>query len=128
MENTEYTDFGENTNLTPGSSSSSGLSPKWIAVISYLTLVGWVVALVSNSKDKNTFAGFHIRQSLGILGLFVVANIVLVIPILGWVVSVAAWLLAIVLWFIGFVDAFGERTNPVPVLGEKFQEWFASVG
>lgn len=126
MENTEYSNSNEETQLT-NTTNTNSLSPKWVGVISYLTLVGWIIALVLNSKDKNEASNFHIRQSLGILGLFIVANVVAVVPILGWIACVVAYLLAIVLWFIGIVDAFGERTNPVPVLGDRFQEWFASV-
>lgn len=128
MENTEYSNINEETQLTNSNNNgSSGLSPKWTAVISYVTLVGWVIALVLNSKDKNAFVQFHTRQSLGILALFMASGLIAAVPVLGWIACPVAWLLAVALWFIGIVDALGERTKPVPILGDQFQEWFSGL-
>ena len=39
---------------------------KNIAIISYLTLIGTIIAILMNNEDKSEFARFHIRQALGI--------------------------------------------------------------
>lgn len=127
MENTEYNNINEETQLTNSTADSTPLSPKWISVLSYITVIGWIIALVLNSKDKSPLANFHIRQSLGIQGLFLAAKVVAIVPFLGWLACVVAYLLAILLWFIGIVDALGERSKTVPVLGDRFQEWFDGV-
>ena len=39
---------------------------KNIAVISYLTIFGTIIAYFLNGDKKNEFASFHIRQALGL--------------------------------------------------------------
>ena len=44
------------------------MNTKTIAIVSYLTIIGWVISFVnhSNSGERENFATFHLRQSLGI--------------------------------------------------------------
>ena len=37
------------------------------AIISYLTIIGTIIAIILNNDKKNDFASFHIRQALGYL-------------------------------------------------------------
>ena len=39
---------------------------KTMAIISYVTIIGLIIAFVSNNSKPNEFTSFHIRQSLGI--------------------------------------------------------------
>ncbi len=44
---------------------------KTVAIISYITIIGWVIALVMyNGGKKSKLGAFHIRQSLGVLIAF----------------------------------------------------------
>jgi len=43
------------------------LKGKKIAIISYLTIVGLLIAYKMNVTKKSSFASYHIRQSLGII-------------------------------------------------------------
>ena len=106
---------------------SSGTDPKTVAIIAYLTLIGWLVAFLMNNKDKSSFGSFHIRQAIGIYLLFAVSSMVMIIPVLGWIAGMLGYLLALILWFIGFVSALNGEEKTVPVLGEQFQEWFRSI-
>ena len=106
---------------------SSGLDPKTIAVIAYLTVIGLVIAFILNNENKNTFATYHIKQSLGLtvisLGLFIVG----MLPILGWIISFLGSIFLLVLWIIGLVNAINNNTKPVPILGKYFEDWFKNV-
>ena len=44
---------------------------KMIAIISYITVIGTLIAFIMNQNKHNYFASFHIRQAIGIflLGL-----------------------------------------------------------
>lgn len=46
-------------------------SGKNTAIISYILIVGVLIAMSINSDKKNKFASFHIRQSLGLSLTFV---------------------------------------------------------
>ncbi|HMR17890.1 MAG TPA: DUF4870 domain-containing protein [Sphingobacterium sp.] len=100
---------------------------KTIAIISYLTLIGLVIAFVMNNDKKNSFAAFHIRQAIGIMLTGVVLGFVNIIPVLGWIVFIIGWVFIVILWITGLLNALNGKEKPVMVLGEKFNEWFASV-
>lgn len=105
------------------------MDEKTTGIVSYLTLIGWVIALVTR-KEKTEYTSFHIRQMLGLI----VINIA--ISILAFVVGAAAprlamifnilYLFPFILWIIGFMGALNNEKKLVPVLGDKFQEWFKS--
>ncbi len=109
------------------SQSTSGTDPKVVGLVSYLTIIGWIVALILNSNNKSEFGSFHIRQSLGIILTGFVLGFVNVIPILGQIVWIVGIILLIILWFIGFIAAIQGEKKVVPVLGQYYQDWFKSL-
>ena len=104
----------------------SKVDPKIIAIVSYLALIGWIVAIVLNNP-KSELGSFHLRQSLGIHALFAVSGMVTIVPVLGWIAGVVGFLAGVVLWIIGLIGAIEGKMKPVPILGEKFQEWFHAI-
>ena len=99
---------------------------KTIAIISYLTIIGTIVAYVMNTSKKNTFASFHIRQMIGIFILGIINKYVIYDVIgsfFGWTVGIFVF----ILWVIGFIAAIKGEEKTVPILGEYFQEWFKSI-
>ncbi len=101
-------------------------NPKIISIISYLTIVGWLLGYVLNDQ-KSPLASFHQRQSLGIYLVFLVSSMLMWVPILGWIAGVLVFLLGVALWLIGISDAFREKMDAVPILGVNFQKWFAGL-
>ncbi len=104
---------------------------KTIAIISYLTLIGLIIAFVMNNDKKNDFASFHIRQSIGIFTLFFMSFIflfiiafIVYIPFLSTIVNS----LIFVLWVLGFIGSLQGEKKKVPIVGEHFQEWFKNIG
>lgn len=107
--------------------SNDGTPPKTIAIVAYITLIGFVVALIMNSNNKSELGSFHIRQSLGIFILAFASGFIMIIPILGWIVGAAGYVFAFVLWILGLISAVNGELKPVPVLGDKFNEWFKGI-
>ncbi|MBX2829283.1 MAG: hypothetical protein KTR22_14045 [Flavobacteriaceae bacterium] len=108
-------------------STSTSDNGKTVAIISYLTLIGWIIALIMNNSDKTELGSFHIRQMLGIMLIAVALSVVsqvLGIGIVAWVIQIAL----LVLWILGFIGALQGEKKPIPVLGEQFQEWFKGIG
>lgn len=85
-----------------------------ISVVSYLTIVGWVVSLVIFGKQKSMLAGFHLRQSLG---LIIVAACLSLIPLIGWILNVVV----AVFWVLSVFHAAKGEYYSVPVVGGLFQ-------
>ncbi|MEL6720030.1 MAG: hypothetical protein AAFO82_22440 [Bacteroidota bacterium] len=100
-------------------------SPKTIAIISYITIIGWIIALVLNNRDRSSLGNFHIRQALGIHLMFLVARMIPFVA--GGAISTFLFFATLILFIIGILDAVGEKEKPLPFVGEKFQEWFKTV-
>lgn len=98
--------------------SQSKEEGKTMAIISYITLIGLLIAYLMNNDKKNEFAKFHIGQSvrIAILG---VANYVLsfFMPSSLWFVSSIVSLGILALIIIGIINAVNLKEEPLPVIG-----------
>ena len=100
---------------------------KTIAIISYITIIGLVIAFIMNQNKKNYFASFHIRQATGIAALELVISVLsryLNLGMIGNILGLAALALSI----IGIIGAVQGQEKKIPLLGDHFQEWFKSIG
>jgi uncharacterized membrane protein len=109
------------------------MDQKTIAWVSYLTLVGWIVALVlyNQSPDKSSLARFHLRQSFGLLATGFVAYIAIimmafVLPFLFFI-SWILWVALFVFWILGLISAINGEEKPLPVVGEFYQKTFTFI-
>jgi len=100
---------------------------KTMAIISYITFIGTIIAFVMNNDKKNAFAAFHIRQMIGLILLGLVINLIARFADLGLIGS-ALGLIPLILWVIGFIGAIQGQEKKVPVLGDMFQDWFKGIG
>ena len=111
-----------------------GMDGKTIAVISYLTIVGWVIAYVMNSNNKSQIAIYHIRQSLFLMlaaiVFYTVQTMLLLIPYLGWLIallSIPIGIALLILWIMGLIAAINGEEKPIPLVGQKAQELLSSI-
>lgn len=111
----------------PSPSESVVEEGKTIAIISYLTFIGLIIALVLNNEKKNSFAAFHIRQSLGIQLTGIAVGFVSWIPFIGWLIGFAALFVLVYLWVSGLLYSVNGKEKVVPFLGEKYAEWFKGI-
>ncbi|MGB1199585.1 MAG: hypothetical protein ACPG46_11090 [Thalassotalea sp.] len=88
---------------------------RFVSTISYLTLLGWVVAIVLYGKNHSALACFHLRQSLG---LIVTAAVLSFIPLFGWLLNIV---LAI-FWFVALYHTIVGQKFIIPVVGQFYQE------
>jgi len=109
------------------SENASTDNGKTVAIISYLTLIGWIIAFIMHNSKKTELGAFHLRQMLGLIALGVVLSIisrVAGIAILAWIIQLAIF----VLWVLGFIGAIQGEKKKIPLLGDQFQEWFKGIG
>jgi uncharacterized membrane protein len=104
---------------------------KTIAIISYLTIIGFIIAVIMHGSNKTRLGAYHLRQMLGLLVtgvvLFFVGLLLAFIPLLGWLTSMALWFGLFVLWLIGLIAAANGQMKPVPVLGQQYEQWFGKA-
>ena len=90
------------------------------AIISYITIVGWVVALILNNQKKHEFTSYHIRQTLLLYIIWLVFSF---IPIIGWLLNIGV----LILWILGLISAINGEKKSIPIVGELAQKWFKSL-
>ena len=86
-----------------------------VAVISYFTLIGWIVAMIIYDKHQSSLASFHLRQSLG---LIITGAMLSLIPLVGWGLN----LIVILAWAVGLCAAIQGKEYKLPLLGDFYQK------
>jgi len=112
---------------------------KTVAIIAYITLVGFIIALIMHGSKKTQIGAFHLRQVLGLIltsivgwiGVAVVAMILVFIPVVGPIVAALLWfgfgVGLLVLFIMGLIAAINGQQKPMPVVGPYFAKWFAGA-
>lgn len=111
---------------------------KTTGIISYIWLIGWVIAYFFMHKDNKTELGsYQLRQTL----LFAIIS-----TGIGWTISILTNILIditgiysltylgsvfhlglFVLWGIGFIGAINGEKKPIPFIGKLAQELFPKL-
>jgi uncharacterized membrane protein len=99
---------------------------KTIAIISYITVIGTLIAFIMNQNKQNYFASFHIRQAIGIFVLGLLVNFLQRYTDFGWL-DMLLGIGVFILWIIGLIGAIQGEEKRVPLLGDQFQEWFRNI-
>ena len=94
--------------------------PKTIAILSYITIIGWVIALVMNNEKKSKLGSFHIRQSLLLILISVVVSW---IPVVNWVIGIVLF----IFWIMALMSAINKEEKKLPIIGDLAQDWFKSL-
>lgn len=90
---------------------------KLLAVLSYFTIVGWLISLFCYGKNRCPLLRFHLRQSLGLILCFAIASF---IPLVGWLATIVLF----VFWCIAIWQAYHQSKSPLPYVGDNFQRYF----
>jgi len=92
------------------------------AIIAYLTFIGMLIAYSMNRDSKDAFATWHIKNMFGlVLGQFVFLVLDNLLSETGYALVYALLFLA---WLYSFIMAITNQKKGIPVLSDKFQEWF----
>ena len=93
---------------------------KTMAIISYVTLIGTLIAYFSNQGDKkNEFVSFHIGQAVRIWILSFIISIAVFVLIMVTGISALSYLSYVpwILAVLGAMNANSLKAEPVPVIG-----------
>lgn len=102
------------------------MDAKTTAIVSHITLIGWVIALIVNKDKKEELPAFYIRQMLGLFVIGLGLSVLSFIPLIGIIAGLLS-LAIIVFWVISLINAVNGKMAPLPIVGEMFQEWFKGI-
>lgn len=99
---------------------------KTVAAVSYILLIGVLIALSINADKKNKFTSFHIRQALGLTIGFI--GIGLIISNFNTPhIILPFWVCFAILFSYGIITSLKGQAIPIPVIGEWFQKFFKNL-
>lgn len=104
------------------------MDQKTISWISYITIVGWIIAIVSynGAAEKSALAKFHLRQSLGLNLTWMIIYSARKFTFYSFgALEMAMSVLSLglfILWLLGFIYAIQGQEKPVPILGDVYQK------
>ncbi|MDD4107964.1 MAG: hypothetical protein PHH93_04510 [Prolixibacteraceae bacterium] len=90
------------------------------AIVAHITIIGWIIALVLNSQQKDEIASYYIRQ---LLGLYLLGLILSFIPVVGWILAIVVF----VFWILSLIGSLQGEMKETPIVGKYFQEWFKTL-
>lgn len=90
------------------------------AIVAHITFIGWIIALVLNSSEKDEFASYYIRQ---LLGLYLLGLVLTLIPFVGWILNIVVF----VFWILSLIGSIQGEKKETPVVGKYFQDWFKGL-
>jgi len=107
---------------------------KTIAIISYITIIGWIISYIQYGNNKSQLAVFHLRQSLFLmLCTFIIAMFQMLFaftPYLGRIISMSLSFIMLgflVLWIIALLNAINGEQKPLPIFGNKAQDLLKGI-
>jgi len=111
---------------------TSGMDGKTIAIISYFSVVGWIIAFVLYStSNKSQLAAYHLRQSLALILCAIACYIIYFILIfVVFFLAFFAWILFVglfVLWILGLISAIKGEEKPIPIIGPIAQNLLGGI-
>ena len=102
-----YKDYQKQSSKYQQFSRGSSLSVRTTAIISYITFIGLLIAIIAGDREG---AKFHINQAL-VIWLF---SFLTFIPYIGWIWGI----FVLICWIFGLIYAIDEEEKEVPLLGK----------
>ncbi|MEO9022818.1 MAG: DUF4870 domain-containing protein [Ginsengibacter sp.] len=108
------------------------MNQKNLSLISYCTIIGWVISFSNYSKGKKSdLLQYHLKQSFGIFVIVLAWSIgiyILEILIPGYALLLSCGLLMLfILLVMGMINAANEAIRPIPLIGKFFENKFTFI-
>lgn len=114
MENNE---FEQNQPVIDNNEVLEG-NDKLFAIIAYIGIF-WLVGLLVAPEKDHAFVKNHVNNGILLTLCSVVANIILAIPILGWIIGGLLDIVILVFWVISLIAAIKGEKYTLPIIGDK---------
>ena len=123
--------------MEPNNNISTTDNGKNVGIISYITIIGWLIAYFGmHQSNKTELGSYQLRQTLLLHIVSILVSWILGMIFAAIFFSTAAgglggnWIIRIifiVLWLIGFIGAINGEKKPIPFIGEKAQTLFKGI-
>jgi len=81
----------------------------------FLSILGFVIALVAKRKDK--YVMFYAKQSLVVFIAYIIAVVIGVLPVIGDVLGAIAFFIVAIFWIFSWVYALSGKEKETPFIG-----------
>lgn len=109
----KFNEFNNTADTTAEYDAQDIEKNKVMAVLAYIL---FFIPLLAAKDSK--FARFHTNQGLVLFLGGIIASVVAVIPVIGWIIAPIAGLVITVLAIIGILNALNGRAKELPVIGK----------
>ena len=109
----KFNEFNNTADTTAEYDAQDIEKNKVMAILAYIL---FFIPLLAAKDSK--FARFHTNQGLVLFLGGIIASVVAVIPVIGWIVAPIAGLVITVLAIIGILNALNGRAKELPVIGK----------
>ena len=104
---------------TAAPASTGGLTENVAGALAYVTFIPAIIFLVMEPYNKSKFVRFHSFQCLFFtLACFVLAIVLMFIPLLGPILGLLLWLGEFVLWLVLVLKAYQGQKFKLPGIGD----------
>ena len=90
------------------------------AIVSYLTIIGWIIGMILHQNNPSSLSAIHLRQTIGLYIIWLLLSVVS-IALSPFIISIASIFIA-VLWLIGLLNAVGGKELALPVIGNFIEK------
>lgn len=106
------------------------MTNKTLSMISYITLIGWLISFISGKENADSLLKYHLKQSFGLIITAIIFNVVIgiiifIIPSLSILSYLGLIILALLIT--GIINAANEVQKPLPVIGKLFEDKFSFI-
>ncbi len=91
-------------------------SKTYAFIATFLSIIGFIIALLAWKDDK--YVMHYAKQSLVIFIIGIIAGMVFIIPILGWVAGAVLYVAYVIFWFMSWINALSGEMKDIKIVSD----------
>ncbi|MEO8590676.1 MAG: hypothetical protein ABI432_14975 [Flavobacteriales bacterium] len=105
---------------------------KTVAIVAYITLIGFIIAIILHGQKKTALGAYHLRQALGLIcawfALWICTMILAVVTFgIGVILMPLMGILFLIAIIMGVVAAANGEMKPSFLFGKQYENWFKNM-
>lgn len=104
------------------------MDKKTASLVSYITIIGWLVAFFTSATPREPLLKYHLKQSFGMFVLAIIYSVIInivasLVPAIAMILSLTS-LVFFIFMILGAINAYNEKEIPLPIIGKMFENKF----